>query len=82
MSVDSDDHTWLQGYDPRGKRVAIIGTGASAVQAVPNMARMGVTSLSVFQRTPAWSPPRLDYKYPDWVRAMFSWIPLTNTIHR
>ena len=82
LSVDCDGHTWLQGYDPRGKRVAIIGTGASAVQAVPNMARMGVTSLSVFQRTPAWSPPRLDYKYPDWVRAMFSWIPLTNTLHR
>lgn len=73
---------WRKGYDPRGKRVAIIGTGASAVQAVPNLARLGVTSLTVFQRTPAWSPPRLDYSYPSWVRAMFSWIPLTNTIHR
>ena len=75
-------HAWSQGYDPRGKRVAIIGTGASAVQAVPNLARLGVSSLTVFQRTPAWSPPRLDYSYPSWVRTMFSWIPVTNTIHR
>ena len=72
----------MKGYDPRGKRVAIIGTGASAVQAVPSMASLGVTALTVFQRTSAWSPPRLDYKYPGWVRALFSWLPLTNTLHR
>ena len=81
VSMDNDG-LWTQDYDPRDKRVAIIGTGASAVQLVPNLARLGVTSLTVFQRTPAWSPPRLDYSYPGWVRAMFSWVPLTNTLHR
>ncbi len=81
VSIDNDGLR-TQDYEPRDKRVAIIGTGASAVQLVPSLARLGVTSLTVFQRTPAWSPPRLDYSYPGWVRAMFSWVPVTNTLHR
>ena len=73
---------WKPDYDPTDKVVAIIGTGASAVQAVPNLSEMGVKDLTVFQRTPCWSPPRLDFEYPEWVKTMFSMIPMTNTIHR
>ena len=53
---------WPEGTDVKNKRVAIIGTGASAVQVVPNIAD-DVKSLHVFQRTPAWVPPRFDGPY-------------------
>ncbi|NNH70949.1 NAD(P)/FAD-dependent oxidoreductase [Nocardia uniformis] len=46
--------SWDHGYDYSGKRVGVVGTGASAVQLVPGMASKGVGELVVFQRTPAW----------------------------
>jgi len=73
---------WRKDYNPQGKRVAVIGTGASAVQAVPNLEKLGVKSLTVFQRTACWSPPRLDYLYPEFVKKMFAWLPFTNIAHR
>src|ERR1700694_1950666 len=50
---------WDHGCDPAGKRIAVIGTGASAVQFVPQLAK-SAASLSVFQRTPHWVIPKLD----------------------
>ena len=51
-------------------------------QAVPNLEKLGVKSLTVFQRTACWSPPRLDYLYPEFVKKMFAWLPFTNIAHR
>ncbi|WP_430334665.1 flavin-containing monooxygenase [Rhodococcus sp. ACT016] len=48
---------WHDDVDVTGKRVAVIGTGASAVQVAPRIAR-DAASLHVFQRTPAWVLPR------------------------
>ena len=45
---------WDKSYDLRGKRVAVIGTGASSIQIVPNIAPI-VDQLTVFQRTAAWA---------------------------
>ena len=45
---------WQKDYDPKGKAIGIIGTGASAVQAVPTLSTQGVKELVVFQRTPCW----------------------------
>jgi cation diffusion facilitator CzcD-associated flavoprotein CzcO len=50
---------WDHGQDLAGKRVAIIGTGASAVQVIPELAPI-VEHLSVFQRTPIWCFPKAD----------------------
>ncbi|WP_313808395.1 NAD(P)/FAD-dependent oxidoreductase [Sphingobium sp.] len=50
---------WDRSYDPAGKRVAVIGTGASAIQVVPALAGK-VEQMTVFQRTPAWIAPRFD----------------------
>ena len=50
--------------------MAVVGTGASAVQCVPNIADK-VEELHVFQRTAAWVPPRLDYVYPNWLKVIF-----------
>src|SRR5262245_34783936 len=53
---------WNHAYDLAGKRVGVIGTGASAVQVVPSIAPQ-VERLVVLQRTPAWVVPRQDKAY-------------------
>jgi len=50
---------WDSSYDFTGKKVAVIGTGASAIQIVPAIAPI-VAHLDIFQRTPAWVTPRRD----------------------
>ncbi|MFD0365663.1 flavin-containing monooxygenase [Nocardia sp. GCM10030253] len=58
---------WDHRQDLRGKRVAIIGTGASAVQVIPEVAPE-VELLTVFQRTPIWCLPRPDLPLPKPIR--------------
>lgn len=50
---------WDSSFDFTGKKVAVIGTGASAIQIIPALAPI-VEHLTVFQRTPAWVTPRND----------------------
>ena len=58
---------WPRGTSVKNKRVAVIGTGASAVQVVPNIAK-DVKSLHVFQRTPPWVYAREDGPYLSWTK--------------
>lgn len=58
---------WDHSQDLTGKRVAVIGTGASAVQVIPEIAPT-VSSLTVFQRTPIWCFPKLDLPLPAPIR--------------
>jgi cation diffusion facilitator CzcD-associated flavoprotein CzcO len=67
---------WDDGYDLTGRSVAIIGTGATAVQLIPELARR-VTALTVYQRTPIWVVPKVDLKFSARIRALFARIPLT-----
>jgi 4-hydroxyacetophenone monooxygenase len=62
---------WPEGIDLAGKRVAVIGTGASAFQIVPELAGE-VASLSIFQRTPPWLLPQPFYH--DAVAAGKNWL--------
>jgi cation diffusion facilitator CzcD-associated flavoprotein CzcO len=62
---------WDHDYDLAGKRVGVVGTGASAVQVVPGIAPQ-VESLAVFQRTPAWVMPKLDRVYSARVRGFLA----------
>jgi len=62
---------WNHDYDLTGRRVAVIGTGASAVQVVPSIAPQ-VAKLSVFQRTPAWVMPKRDRPYSERARSFFA----------
>ena len=59
---------WDHSQSLDGKRVAIIGTGASAVQVIPEIAPT-VQSLTVFQRTPIWCFPKFDVALPRAARA-------------
>lgn len=58
---------WDNTYDLKGKRVAVIGTGASSVQISPAIAPE-VKELAVFQRTPVYCFPKPDYSFPTWVQ--------------
>jgi cation diffusion facilitator CzcD-associated flavoprotein CzcO len=55
---------WDHDVDLRGKRVAVVGTGASAVQFVPAIAPEAA-HVTVFQRTPPWVVPRMDRAYTE-----------------
>lgn len=72
---------WDHGYELNGKRVAVVGTGASAVQIVPSIARK-VARLDVYQRTPIWVYPKFDPQIPGWIRRLFRRLPFTQRITR
>lgn len=72
---------WDHSFDHKGKRVAVIGTGASAIQVVPGIAA-DVAELKLFQRTPAWVVPRPDRKISGFEHWMFKTIPFTQWISR
>lgn len=55
-------NAWDHAYDYRGKRVAVVGSGASAAQIIPALAPE-VAHLHVFQRTPHWVLPRADRRF-------------------
>jgi cation diffusion facilitator CzcD-associated flavoprotein CzcO len=66
---------WDHGVDLAGKRVAVIGTGASGVQVVPELAKI-TERLTVFQRTPPWMVPKDDRPYSATELARFKRDPL------
>ncbi|MGI6873791.1 flavin-containing monooxygenase [Amycolatopsis sp. 3B14] len=72
---------WDHDYDLRGKRVAVVGTGASAIQFIPAIAPE-VEQLHVFQRTPAWVMPKPDHAMPEWAKSVFAKIPGTQRAYR
>ncbi len=72
---------WDHAYDLAGKRVAVVGTGASAIQFVPPIAPL-VRQLSVYQRTPNWLLPRRNHVYPPVVRALIRSVPGLQELRR
>jgi cation diffusion facilitator CzcD-associated flavoprotein CzcO len=66
--------TWDHDHDLRGRRVAVVGTGASAIQAVPEVARQAA-HLDVIQRTPPWVVPHRDRPITRLERALYRRIP-------
>jgi cation diffusion facilitator CzcD-associated flavoprotein CzcO len=66
---------WNHDYDLAGRRVAVIGTGASAVQVVPAIAP-AFERLHVFQRTPGWVMPKADAAYSGRTHRIFARYPL------
>jgi len=72
---------WDHDYDLKGKRVAVIGTGASAIQIIPELVKVA-DKVTVFQRTPGWVMPRMDYRSPEWSKALFRAVPATQNVLR
>ncbi|HEX2212984.1 MAG TPA: NAD(P)/FAD-dependent oxidoreductase, partial [Mycobacterium sp.] len=72
---------WDHSVDITGKRVAVIGTGASAIQIVPEIVK-DVAELQVYQRTPPWVMPRPNNPIPAWMRNLFATVPGTRALMR
>lgn len=72
---------WNHDYDLGGKTVVAIGTGASAIQFLPQIAPQ-VKDLHVMQRSAAWVMPRDDGKYPKWQKNLFTKVPAIRKLHR
>ncbi len=72
---------WDHDYDFTDKRVGVIGTGASAVQLIPELAKQA-GFVKVFQRTPGWVLPRFDLAVPAPVQDLFAKVPAAQQLAR
>jgi cation diffusion facilitator CzcD-associated flavoprotein CzcO len=65
---------WNHDFDLAGKAVAVVGTGASAIQLIPEIVG-SVAELQLYQRTPAWVLPRTNVAFPRALQRAFRFIP-------
>lgn len=72
---------WTPGTDLTGRRVAVVGTGASAIQLVPQLARTAA-AVTVFQRTAPWITPRNDREIPARRRSSYARHPAAQRLTR
>lgn len=72
---------WQDDADLAGKRVAVIGTGATAVQLIPEIAKVA-GELTVYQRTPIWVTPKTDLRIPRPLQRVFARVPATQRLAR
>ena len=72
---------WEHEHDLAGSRVAVVGTGASAAQIVPELAK-DAAQVSVFQRTPQWILPRSDKPFTEEEKRRFAARPGRGRRHR
>jgi cation diffusion facilitator CzcD-associated flavoprotein CzcO len=72
---------WDDAYDLSAKRVAVIGTGASAIQLVPAIADK-VAHLDLYQRTPGWVIPRMDHAFEEKSKKRFARFPFLQRLFR
>jgi cation diffusion facilitator CzcD-associated flavoprotein CzcO len=72
---------WDHDCDLDGKRVAVVGTGASAIQLVPEVAP-AVAKLDLYQRSPPWVIAKPDRPYRAWQRRLFARAPWLQRLSR
>jgi cation diffusion facilitator CzcD-associated flavoprotein CzcO len=72
---------WRHDVDLAGKRVAVIGTGCSAIQVVPAI-QPEVAQLDVYQRSPGWTLSKGDFEYSPRTRALFRRFPALHRLDR
>ncbi|WP_328350650.1 NAD(P)/FAD-dependent oxidoreductase [Mycobacterium sp. NBC_00419] len=67
---------WDNSFDPAGHKIGIIGTGATAVQVIPELAK-DAADLTVYQRTAIYVVPKVDIKFSARAKRLFARVPLT-----
>lgn len=72
---------WRRDVNLKGKKVAVVGGGASAIQLVPAIAP-DVKQLTVFQRTPSWIIPKPDYEISEMEKTIYRTLPFVRTMRR
>jgi len=72
---------WRHDVDLAGKRVAVIGTGCSAIQVVPAIQPI-VDQVDVYQRSPGWTFPKMDFPYSERSKRLFERFPVLQRLDR
>lgn len=72
---------WRHDVDLTGRRVAVIGTGCSAIQVVPAI-QPKVESIAIYQRSPGWTIPKMDYAYSERAQRLFERFPVLQRMDR
>src|SRR5690242_20603506 len=72
---------WREDVDLTGKRVAVVGTGCSAIQVVPAIQPI-VEHVDVYQRSPGWTFPKMDFPYRDRTKRLFARFPALQRLDR
>ncbi len=72
---------WRHDVDLAGKRVAVVGSGCSAIQAVPAIQPL-VEQVDVYQRSPGWTLPKMDFAYSERTKRLFERFPVLQRLDR
>ncbi|ORV83226.1 flavin-containing monooxygenase [Mycolicibacterium iranicum] len=72
---------WDDSYSPAGERIGLIGTGATAVQLIPQLTKQAA-ELTVYQRTPIHVVPKVDFPIPPFLRQLFARLPMLQRAFR
>src|SRR5689334_19776835 len=72
---------WRHDVDLHGKRVAVVGTGCSAIQVVPAIQPI-VEHVDVYQRSSGWTFPRMDFAYKERTKRLFERFPVLQRLDR
>jgi cation diffusion facilitator CzcD-associated flavoprotein CzcO len=72
---------WRHDVDLAGKRVAVLGTGCSAIQVVPAIEPV-VGHVDVYQRSPGWTFPKMDRPYSERAKRLFARFPVVQRLDR
>jgi cation diffusion facilitator CzcD-associated flavoprotein CzcO len=72
---------WRHDVDLAGKRVAVVGTGCSAIQVVPAI-QPQVAHVDVYQRSPGWTIPKMDFAYRERTKRLFERFPALQRLDR
>jgi cation diffusion facilitator CzcD-associated flavoprotein CzcO len=72
---------WRHDVDLAGKRVAVVGTGCSAIQVVPAIQPL-VDHVDVYQRSPGWTIPRMDFAYRESTKRLLARFPALQRLDR
>ncbi len=72
---------WNHDVDLAGKRVAVIGTGCSAIQTVPAIQPVA-GQIDVYQRSPGWTMPKMDFEYSERAKRLFERLPALQRLDR
>src|SRR5690625_1939454 len=73
--------SWDHDYDFAGKKVAVVGTGASGVQIIPELVKVA-KSVKVFQRTPGWVLPKLNTSTSGRLKWIYQNVPFAEKLAR
>jgi cation diffusion facilitator CzcD-associated flavoprotein CzcO len=72
---------WDDSYPFEGRRVGVLGTGVTAVQLIPALADKA-SELTVYQRTPVWVMPKIDFAIPAALQRLFARFPFVQRLVR